>query len=59
MSDRNLNRTEQTMVRLTPPVRHELEAIAAEERRSVAAVISGVLTDWIIARETARTGIRK
>jgi len=33
MSKQTINRTEQTMVRLTPPVRHELEAIAAEQRR--------------------------
>jgi hypothetical protein len=42
------------MVRLTPPVRHELEAIAVQERRSVSAVINNVLTDWLIARETGR-----
>jgi hypothetical protein len=34
MTEKTINRTAQTMVRLTPPVRHELEAIAAEERRT-------------------------
>jgi hypothetical protein len=34
------------MVRLTPPVRDELEAIAGQKRRSVSAVISSVVTDF-------------
>ena len=32
MAVQNLNRTEYTAVRTAPPIRHELEAIAAEER---------------------------
>jgi hypothetical protein len=40
MPDQTLNRNEKTMVRLTPPVRRELEAVAAQERRSVSAVSS-------------------
>jgi hypothetical protein len=54
MLERTRNRTEPTMVRLAQPVRQELEAIAIEERRSVSAVINGVITDWLIAR--AATG---
>jgi hypothetical protein len=34
--------SKETMVRLTEPVRQELEAIAAQERRSVSAVIRGL-----------------
>ena len=34
--------SKETMVRLTEPVRQELEVIAAQERRSVSAVIRGL-----------------
>jgi hypothetical protein len=45
------------MVRFTPSVRRELEAIAAEQRRSLSSVIDGIVTDWLIGRE-ARAGGR-
>jgi hypothetical protein len=47
---RNLGHTEKTMVRFTPPVRRELDAIAHEQRRSLSSLIDVIVTDWLIRR---------
>ena len=41
----------QVLIRVTAPVRQELELIAASERRSLSALISGILLDWLEAKE--------
>jgi hypothetical protein len=43
------------MVRLSPAVRVAVEAAAAEERRSLSAIIDEIITRWAVSRATAES----
>jgi hypothetical protein len=43
-------REERAFVRISGPLRHELEAAAAEEARPFAAMIRRILVEWAVSR---------